>query len=93
MRNIYRSLFAVLAVSVGAVLGLASAVLQPTLRYIAHGCEALASGIDKLDRELAHKLNEQAIGCDEVSSDLKRESNGYRQSSASDELKGSPAMA
>lgn len=91
--NIFRSAFAAMAVMAGMALGLASMVVVPALRYLAAGCDALANGIDKLDRELAYKLNEQAIGAEEVSADLKRESNGYRQSSATTKEWSSPAMA
>lgn len=80
--KMYRSIGLVIAGLSSALLGVVAMLATPVLRYVAVGCEQLACGVEKLERDLAFKLNESAIGCDEISSDLKRESNGYRQGSA-----------
>lgn len=87
MKMTHRILYP-LVMMAGLLLGLASLVVQPTLRYLAAGCDSLANGIDKLDRELAHKFAEDVQHASGVASGLQRESNGFRQSSATD----SPAM-
>ena len=63
-------------------LGLLSLVSQPVLHFVAHGCESMSCGLDKLEPDLAHMRAQADIGAEEISSDLKRESHGYRQSSA-----------
>lgn len=93
LRSCAMALGMALAMAGGAMLGIASIVLQPTLRYIASACEQFASGIDKLDRELAHKFAEDVQMVAGVSSGLQRESNGYRQSTAADDSQAWPVTA
>lgn len=80
--RMFRSIALSLAMAVGALLGVVSCVVQPALRYLSAACDALANGLDKLDRELAHKFAEDVQFAAGVNSGLQRESHGFRQSSA-----------
>lgn len=58
--------------------------VEPMLRYISYGCEAMACGVDKLKRELVHVFSAPAAMATGVGCGLTAESNGFRQSSAAD---------
>lgn len=82
--KIFRSIGFALAMACGALLGAVSMAVEPLLRYVSAGCDALSCGIAKLDRELAQKFAEPMQKATGVGCGLNRESNGYRQSSAAD---------
>lgn len=85
MMKVLRSACLSLAIAASAFLGIASAVLAPAMLCVAHGCKALACGVAKLKRELAYKFSEVGHTGVGAGAGLRRESNGYRQSSASEE--------
>lgn len=80
--KIFRSIALCLGMAVVAACDVMSRVVEPLIRYVTAGCEAMACGVDKLKRELVHNANRD-IGCEErVSSGFRRESHGFRQSTA-----------
>lgn len=59
-----------------------SRMIEPLVSYVTAGCEAMACGVAKLKRELVHNANRE-IGVGEgISSGFRRESHGFRQSTA-----------
>lgn len=73
-------------------LGLISLVAQPLLHFVAHGCESLSCGLDKLGRDLAQMRSEPPVGSEEIGADLVREGHGYRQASATNAVLLTPAV-
>lgn len=90
--KMFRSIGLSLALACGALVAAVSSVVQPLVRYLEIGCEALASGIDKLKHELAYKFSEDAGTGVGAGSGLRRESNGYRQATAREEDWLAPAV-
>lgn len=88
LRSCAMALGLALASALSGACSVMSAVVKPLVRYLAVGVERLASGVDKLHRELAQKFSESAEPAMGVSSGLSREGHGYRQASAMKQLFG-----
>jgi len=88
LRSCALALGMALAVGLSAACSVMSAVLDPLARYLVAGVERLASGVEKLHRQLAHNRNESAEPFLGMSSGLSREGHGYRQASAMKQLFG-----
>lgn len=91
MKSIFKTIGVVCAGLIGAILAMGSIVAEPLLRGVAKHCNNAADAIQKFDAELALKFKDGVTFGTATSSDVRRESNGYRQSSAIGTAEPNPA--
>lgn len=73
--------FASALAAIGSIL---SRICEPLVRFVSSICRDMACGVEKLKRELAYKFSEGSQTGSGADAGLRRESHGYRQTSADD---------
>jgi hypothetical protein len=67
-----------------AISSMLARTFEPLVRFVSSICRDMACGVEKLKRELAYKFSEDSQAGVGADAGLRRESHGYRQTSADD---------
>jgi hypothetical protein len=73
--------FASALAAIGSIL---ARTFEPLVRFVSSICRDMACGVAKLKRELAYKFSEDSQSASGVGEGLRKDSHGYRQTSADD---------
>jgi hypothetical protein len=71
-------------VAMAAIGSILARTFEPLVRFVSSICRDMACGVEKLKRELAYKFSEDSQTGVGAGAGLRRESHGYRQTSADD---------